>query len=471
MVVKNVIFNGLYKLSAILFPLLTVTYATRVLGPENYGYALGLLALSAFFYNLPSLPFGAFAVSELSRIEDKDKDKVADSFLGLGFGLSIICSFVFMIVLHFFTNYDDVYVLSLAFLTILCSSLSLEWYYQYKGEFQRLFIRTTIIRLVALLMIFTLVILPEDYIIYTLVLLLMLLAPNVYNLYFYVSSQGVNFKSIFCLALIRSYLPSLSRNAIVGLFISIYTLLPISIAAIYLTGEQFSFISLPDRIIKLIISLTASFSIVLLPKQVKLYSSSGDKANLYLQKVFDTTIALSVFIIFIVFFLADYFILLLAGLDFVDSGRFLRNLSPLLLLMPLNSILIYQFYYAQNELNYLLKATLIVAIISMVFIIPFINVFSSDGYVYSVLLIEFTLFSLLYVNAFSFANLLLLLTKVVVCVAVIFAVKYGVSQLTVEFNLENKVKLATSVITSSLVYFVFIAFYYFFMNSKSRALA
>lgn len=464
--VKNIVFNGLYKLSAILFPLLTVTYATRVLGPENYGYAVGLLALCAFFFNFPSLPFGAFAVGELSRIEVNKKDKVADVFLGLGFILSAFSSVLFFLFLYFYTVYENIYVVSLAFFTILSASFSLEWYYQYKGEFRRLFIRTSLIRLFALLLIFTLVILPEDYIVYTVILLLMLLAPNIYNLYFYHSKQGLIFKRIFCLTELKRYLPSLIRNGIIGFLVSIYTLLPIAIAAIYLTGEQFSFIALPDRIIKLIISLTASFSIVLLPKQVELFSSSIEEAKCYLLKVIDITIASSVLFMFIVYSFADYFVVLLAGQGFSDSGSYLRGLSPLLLLMPLNSILIYQFYYAKNELKQLTKITLLTAVFSVGIIILLLNLFSTNGYVLSVLLIEFTLFSCLFVNAFSLRKTFLLLCKIVSCILAIFFTNELISTFITAFNLGDDIKLILGVMLSTLFYFIFIFLYCSFRRTS-----
>jgi len=65
----SIFYHGMYKLSAILFPLLTVTYATRTLGPDFFGYAVGLLAIAGFFINFPTLPFGAFAVSTLSGLK------------------------------------------------------------------------------------------------------------------------------------------------------------------------------------------------------------------------------------------------------------------------------------------------------------------------------------------------------------------------------------------------------------------
>lgn len=467
-VVKNILFNGLYKSTAILVPLLTVTYATRVLGPENYGYAVGFLALIAFFFNLPSLPFGAFAVSELSRLEGDKKNKVTDVFLGLGFILSLFCCIAFMFVLYMFTGYSNVYVISLAFVTISCASLSLEWYYQYKGEFKRLFIRTIIIRLLALLLIFTLVITPEDYIVYTLVLLLMLLVPNMYNLYFYSSKEGINFKQIFCLSEIKSYIPSLTRNAMIGFTISIYTLLPIAIASIYLTGEQFSYISLPDRIIKLIISLTASFSIVLLPKQVELFKSSKEDAKRYIIKVINITIVLSVLFMFIVFSFADYFVLILAGKSFAESGDFLRGLSPLLLLMPLNSILIYQFYYAKNESKKLLKITLLTAIVSVAIIVSFLNLFSVTGYILSVLLIELLLFSLLYVRAFCLREALSLFCKIIVCILVLFVTNEIFIMFVADLNITKNEKLISGVIISTLAYFTFIYLNYFFTR-KDKA--
>ncbi len=425
---QNIIFNGLLKVSAILFPLLTVTYATRTLGPENYGYAVGLLAIVGFFVNLPTLPFGAFAVTKLTESTSLKAKQLSNIFLGIGFSISVLSAIFLLFVLVFFSDYKNLVLISIALLTICSSFLSLEWYYQFKGEYKRLFVRTLIIRGLALLAIFVFVTKATNYVEYASILLLMISLPNAYNLYYYLSSNGFTYKDVFPFNKLKKYLPGLIKNASVGFFISVYTLLPIALAAFVLTTKEFSYVSLADRIIRLIVSLTASFSIVLLPTQVKLFRESEALAGVYLNKVIDSTIAVCIFLIFTIILFAKYIVFILAGEKFIESSTYLIYLCPLLLLIPLNSIIIYQYFYAKNKLNALLKITCLVAVLSVLLVYLFTLLYSVNGYILSILIVETILFINLYILALGLRELVLMFVKILICSANLY-LAYSLSEM------------------------------------------
>jgi len=313
---------------------------------------------------------------------------------------------VFSIFILFFSDYHDRGLIALAILTVWSACLSLEWYYQYKGQYKRLFIRTFIIRSASLIALFGLVNSPEDYTNYATILLLMLLLPNLYNLYFYRLADQLNLKQMFSLSHIKRYANGLITNSSIGFFVSVYTLIPIAMAAILLSAEAFSYISLSDRIVKLVVSLTASFSIVLLPKQVEMFYDNRQAAEAYLIKLINLTLAICIYMAFLTAINAQLIVTILGGESFFESIKVLVLMAPLLLLMPLNSIITYQYFYATKKLRKLLNIAGVIAGVAVALTYGLIENFGSNGYVLAIITTETLLFVALYWQAFGVKRLL-----------------------------------------------------------------
>lgn len=397
MSIKNIAYNGLYKFSGILFPLATVTYVSRILGPDGYGAVAAFLAVIGFLANLPSLPLGAYSVARLSKRENKAQDKLSSAFLVLSFLLAFIVAGIYLCFLIFSERYFSNSVYFIALLCVLSSCFSLEWFYQYKGLYGKLLFRTLAIRFLSLASIFVFVHSQEDFEQYAIIMVLMIALPNVYNLYLFSKTVRFYFSLNFMKKVLCVHSKNLAENASIGFFSSMYTLAPIAIAGVILSASDFSFVALSERIVRLFVSLTASVAIVLLPGQLKKYKVFNDEACQGIIKTIDLVSFISLSLGLGVMLFGEYIVLIIAGESFSSAAEYLSEMAILIWFMTISSVLIHQYYYAYNGVSKLLKIAIVVSAFSILATICLTSIMGSGGYVLAIIITESLLLTLLLV--------------------------------------------------------------------------
>lgn len=420
MSIRNVAYNGLYKFSGILFPLATVTYVSRILGPEGYGAVAALLAILGFLANLPTLPLGAYSVARLSKRSGSAQDKLSSAFLVLSFALAAIATLVYAFFVLFSDKYFSNQVYLVALICILSSCFSLEWFYQYKGLYGKLLSRTLFIRCLSLASIFIFVHSQEDFEEYAMIMVSMIVLPNMYNLYLFSKTVRFYFSFKFITNILSAHSSNLAKTASIGFFSSLYTLAPIALAGTILSASDFSFVALSERIVRLFISLTASVAIVLLPGQLKKFKVFNEEAKNEIIKTVNIVSFISLGISLGVMLFGNNVVLLIAGSSFSHATEYLLEMAVLIWFMTISSVLIHQYYYAYNRVSQLLKIVILVSAVAVASTLILTQTMGNSGYVIAILLTELLLLILLLTGStFCFVKSALLkglgFTAVVAC--------------------------------------------------------
>lgn len=420
MSIINIVYNGLYKFSGILFPLATVTYVSRILGPEGYGAVAALLAIIGLLANLPTLPLGAYSVARLSKRSGSAQDKLSSAFLVLSFALAALATLVYVLFVLSSDRYFSNHVYLVALICILSSCFSLEWFYQYKGLYGKLLSRTLIIRCLSLSSIFIFVHSKEDFEEYALIMVSMIVLPNIYNLYLFSKTVRFHFSYKFVKNILSSHSSNLAKTASIGFFSSLYTLAPIALAGAILSASDFSFVALSERIVRLFVSLTASVAIVLLPGQLKKFKVFNKDAKNEIIKTINVVSFISLGISLGVMLFGDNVILLIAGASFSHATEYLLEMAVLIWFMTISSVLIHQYYYAYNSVSKLLKIVVLVAAVAVGSTLVLTHTMGNSGYVIAFLLTELLLLILLLAgSSFGFVKSALLkgggFTAIIAC--------------------------------------------------------
>ena len=167
---KNYIFNLIYQVLALLAPLITTPYISRVLGAEaigEYSYAYSIV----YYYMLFAiLGTATYAEREISFCRD-DKEKRTKRFwdlLVLRIITSVISFSVYSLgVSAFFRNKIMAMIVSI---NIVSVALDIVWLFQGMEEFGRIVLRDTFVKISTILLIFTFVKREQDMYIYALII-------------------------------------------------------------------------------------------------------------------------------------------------------------------------------------------------------------------------------------------------------------------------------------------------------------
>ena len=96
---KNFIYNLTYQILAIILPLITTPYVSRVLGAENLGIYSYTLSIVTYFILFGSLGVALYGQREIAYVQD-DKEKRSKVFFEL-FIFRIITMIVSMVIFYF----------------------------------------------------------------------------------------------------------------------------------------------------------------------------------------------------------------------------------------------------------------------------------------------------------------------------------------------------------------------------------
>jgi len=166
---KNAFFNTVRTISSLIFPIITFPYVSRILGPNGTGQVNFALSIIGYFILLASLGIPLYGIREIARVRD-NKNELKELAQEL-FIIHLISTIIVVVVLIFFIFlnkklYSEKTLFLVSSISIISSTLSVDWLFQGLEEYKKITIRSIIFSLVSLIMIFLIIHNENDYIKY-----------------------------------------------------------------------------------------------------------------------------------------------------------------------------------------------------------------------------------------------------------------------------------------------------------------
>lgn len=181
----NAVMNVVLTASNMLVALVTLPYVTRVLSVEGYGAVGFAQSAGAWFSTFCLLGIPIYGIRECARVRDAPTQlaKTVKELLTL---LSICTGIVLAIfaacIIWIPRFQSDSTLLWVFFVNVLLASYGVEWFYQAMEQYSYITIRSTIFKLLSLVLIFLLVKDQQDYILYGAILALVTCSNNIFNI-------------------------------------------------------------------------------------------------------------------------------------------------------------------------------------------------------------------------------------------------------------------------------------------------
>ena len=277
-IVHNAVFNVLYKLLNILFPLISAGYVARILTPFGVGRAAVAQNNTSYFIVLAMLGIQAYSIREISRLR-KNKEN-ADKLFSEIFIINAIMT-AFAIIVFFFSVFsfklfrDDIKLYLICGIVLYTNFFNIDWYFQAVEEYRFIAVRSAVIKLISLLSILIFVHDKND--IYIFALISSLSACGYYLLNVLYARRTVRF-SIKGVNLKR-HLRSLFMLALCTVSTEIYARLDITMLGIMKGEETVAYYSYSQRIVNLVVSFVIAVTAVFLPRLSFYYSKDKSEFN------------------------------------------------------------------------------------------------------------------------------------------------------------------------------------------------
>ena len=270
LLVKNSIYNTLYKLMNFLFPLVVSMYIARVLKAESIGVVAAAQNNVRYFTTLAALGIPTYGVKLIAQYELKSRESskaFCELFIINGV-LSIITTLAFVVTLLVVPYFSEKrFLYCIVGLVVVFNIFNVDWFFQGIQEYGYIAIRSFIVKIVFLICI-------------------ILFVKNEKDLYVYAALSTVasvgNY--LFNAFRVRKYIVPIFRGLeysehlkhILVLFVSsiaveIYVLADTTMLDVMCNSTMVGYYAMSTRIITLVRSLTVAISAVFLPQMSYLY--------------------------------------------------------------------------------------------------------------------------------------------------------------------------------------------------------
>jgi O-antigen/teichoic acid export membrane protein len=166
---KNYFYSAFINFLNIGFPIITIPYLTRVLGPESFGKINFFLSFVQYFIIFANLGIQTYAVREIARVRDNREklDKVFSEIFSLYLVSNIVTSVIYLVFPLFLDKARNEFILFLIMgLMLLLNFMNISWFYLGIENFKYVSLRNAIFKALSLVLIFLLVKNPNDYVKY-----------------------------------------------------------------------------------------------------------------------------------------------------------------------------------------------------------------------------------------------------------------------------------------------------------------
>ena len=369
----NYIYNLIYQIAAIIIPIITIPYISRVLGPENIGIYSFTLSISAYFILFGSLGISLYGKREIAYVQD-NKEEYSKIFWEL-FLLKALFMLISIVIFYFTfvtgnNDYNTFY--KILILELIGEVVDISWLFQGLEEFKKTVLRNLLVKTISLICIFVFVKNSNDLFIYYLIYVLSILLGNL-SLWLYLPKflVKIKFKNINIFRHLREtiifFIPQVA--------IQIYTVLDRTmIGYLIVDKSEVGFYTQGEKVIKLLLTIITAMGIVMLPRIASKHSEGDTKTiKIYLNKSFNLVYFLAFPMIFGIISVTNAFVPIFFGKGYDEVIPVMNIISPILLLIGMSNVIGVQYLLpTRHQKEYTLSVIIgaIVNFISNYFLIP-----------------------------------------------------------------------------------------------------
>ena len=387
--VKNSIFNIIYTVANILFPFVTSVYVSRILLPAGVGKVAAAQNLASYFVTLAALGLPSYGVREFAKVREDEKRK--NSLFTELITLNLISTTVAVVAYAAFLIYNNGFKGEWALyiccgLTICFNYLNIDWIYQGLEEYGYITVRSIVIKLLSLVLLFVFVRSRKDYVAYALLTSLALGGNYIFNVIHARKMVRFSFENLN----IKRHIKPVLYIAGIIFMSTIYNKVDVTMLNVLATDEAIGFYSYSQKTVNIVLTICAAVTATLLPRLSYCYENDKDGFYKLLDKGFQI-LCLAVGPLTIgLLLVADQAVLLLYGSEFLPSGLTIKLMCPLIIIKGFGDLLCYQLAYSSKNERILLPASALASVVNIIANAILIPMFAQNGAVIASVLSEFT---------------------------------------------------------------------------------
>ena len=290
-VIKNYLYNVGYQVLAIIVPLITSAYVSRVLRPTGVGANAFTNSIIQYFILFASMGIGYYGNRQIAYVRE-NREKMAKAFWEIQIVktiMTLLSFIVFEVFMIFYTRQSN-YMWAQS-INLIAVAFDISWFYEGIENFKVTVLKNSFVKIVSMIAIFVFIKNPSDVTLYIIVLAIstllgnLTLWPNIRRDLPKVSYKILNPWQHF-LPMAELFIPQIATQ--------VYVQLNKTMLGGMVNETASGYYQYSDNLVKLILALVTATGTVMLPHVANAVSKGNmNKVNQMLYKSFDFVSALS----------------------------------------------------------------------------------------------------------------------------------------------------------------------------------
>lgn len=374
---KNFLLNVVYQVLTFIFPLFTIPYISRILGVDNVGIYSYTYSIVNMFILLGMLGLNNYGNREIAKVRDDklDLSKRFCSIYGLQLVVNIFSIICYIIYLSFFcTGYKTIANLQIIYLISILFDVN--WFYFGMEKFKMTITRNLIIKVVSIILIFTLIKEKSDLWIYTIIIALSTLLSQLYLF--------INLPNFVDLKI--SYFNGTSKHikSVLLLFIPVLAYSIYRVMDKIMIGSLSSMFELgnyenAEKLINIPIAIITALGTVMLPRMAYLFANKQADVKQVIFNSMNLILLLSTIMSFGLFLISNEISLLMFGTEFTKSGIIIRSIAVTIIISAWANVVRTQLIIPRGYDSIYVKSTIGGALVNILFNIILIPLYGALG--------------------------------------------------------------------------------------------
>lgn len=385
-VIRNYLYNVGYQVLAIIVPLITSAYVSRVLRPEGVGANAFTNSIIQYFILFASMGIGYYGNRQIAYVRD-NRSKMAKTFWEIQIVktiMTLVSIIAFEIFLIFYTRQFD-YMVAQS-LNLVAVAFDISWFYEGVENFKVTVLKNSLVKIVSMIAIFLFIKGPYDVTLYIVVLALstllgnLTLWPDIYRDLPKVKIRSLN-PWIHFLPMVELFIPQIATQ--------VYVQLNRTMLGVMVNETASGYYQYSDSLVKLILALVTATGTVMLP-HVANAVSHGDmkKVNQMLYKSFDFVSAMAVPMMFGLAAISLTLAPKYYGPGYGPVGPAMMIESIVIIMIAWSNVLGVQYLLPIHHQKQFTISVTVGALINIVLNFPLIEIWGLDGAMWSTVLSE-----------------------------------------------------------------------------------
>lgn len=351
--VHNAVYNILYRLMNVLFPLLSVGYVSRVISPEGVGSVAYAQNIVSYFVMFASMGIPDYGIREASKLRNDERaiSRLCTELLIINGIATVLMLFCYWSVVRWCFTTDILLYVAVGLELLFCF-INIDWFYQGIEEYGYITLRSTIVKILCLISLFIFVKTDSDYILYAIIHCAGIGCNQCFNMirlrkYVRLTTTGLALKR---------HLSPIAWMMLSTVFASLYNKVDITMLGAMASLESVAYYTNAHKIVSIIMSLVIAVTAIFLPRLSYVYAKDPSLFSEYVAQGLKIVMSIAIPACVGIILVADNLVTVMFGPAFQPSSSVLQILSVFTIVKGLGDMLCYQAIISSGNERILVKS-------------------------------------------------------------------------------------------------------------------